>query len=91
MDNIPKIKTSVCRIDEYAAKGATLREGVVMATHGMTDIVVAWLPADGEEAYINRETGLDLYEDPEAAITAYIRREESRLRRQLKEIQSKSS
>lgn len=87
---LPKVKTSVCKIDEFAPQ-ATLREGVVLETHGATDIVVAWLPQEGEEAYINRETGLDLYADPEAAITAYIRREESRLRRQLKEIQSKSS
>lgn len=88
--DLPKVKTSVCKIDECAPK-ATLREGIVLETHGATDIVVAWLPSEGEDAYINRENSIDLYPDPQDAITAYIRREESRLRRQLKELQSKSS
>lgn len=88
--DLPKVKTSVCKIDELAPK-ATLLEGVVLETHGPTDIVVAWLPTGGEEAYIDRENSIDLYADPEAAITAYIRREESRLRLQLKALKSKSS
>lgn len=88
--DLPKVKTSVCKIDELAPK-ATLREGVVLETHGPTDIVVAWLPTGGEDACIERENSIDLYPNPEDAIMAYIRREESRLRRQLKELQSKSS
>jgi len=88
--DLPKIKTSVCKIDEFAPK-AMLLEGVVLETHGPTDIVVAWLPTGGMDAYINRENSIDLYPAPEDAITAYIRREGSRLRRQLKELQAKSS
>lgn len=84
MDDIPSQGTKIFKIDEPTYK-ATLQRGVVVQGSIATDIYVAWLTADGAP-YIDRESGIDVYEKAEDAITAYLRREESRLRRQLRDM-----
>ena len=88
MSDIPAVGTVVYKIDEYAAPTTALKKGVVVAGSIATEIFVAWLAKAGEEPYIERESGLDIYEKAEDAITAYLRREEAKFRRQLRDLKN---
>ena len=77
---------TVYKVDEFAAKAA-LKKGIVLEGSSITETIVAWVPGTGGDgAYIERENNADLYESSEAAIKAYLTREENRLNRQKNEL-----
>jgi Icc-related predicted phosphoesterase len=74
-----KAGTKVFKIDKQSQ---VLHQGFVLKATRDTEILVAWVPANDDPEFIDREVSLDLYPDAEHAITAHLRRVEANLRRQ---------